>query len=184
VTVLLARAPSPLNVTVITEDGGAAVLVPQPVSPVAFVLTFAQFFGISSQFGLPDYSGTIAPGAACPFPEVGPTSGALTPPTQLSPTTFQLPNAGVYHVQWQVPITEANAELGIALDGALLIAPVCVAGRAAAGAQVVGDFLFTTATPHVLSVINPVGAPAPLTVTPKAGGSNAVSATLLIQQIA
>lgn len=169
--------------TVALADGGTLVIESAPVPSTPFAQTFAQFYGIASAFGLPDYAGQIAVGAACPFPELGPSSGAGAP-SALSASTFLLPNIGIYQVTFQVTITEAPAQLGLAIGGVLLSTPVCVAGRNAAGAQIAGDFVFNTTVPNeVLSIINPLGSPAPLTVTPKAGGSNANSATLMIQQI-
>jgi hypothetical protein len=181
-TDLLARTLQGDTLEVALISGGSAILVPQPVSPVAFALTYAQFYGIASTLGLPDYQTPVAAGANMPFPELGPTLGAGAV-TALSGSTWQLPGPGTYRVVFQLPINEANAELGVALDGALLGNPVCVAGRSVAGAQIWGNFVFTTTQAHVLSVMNPASAPSSLTVTPKAGGGNAVTATLLIEQI-
>jgi hypothetical protein len=179
---LLTRTTQGESLEVALLNGGSAILIPTEVSPIAFALSYAQFFGISSTFGLPDYPNPIAAGANVPFPEVGPSLGP-NPVTALSTSTFQLPGAGTYRVVFQLPITEANAELGVGIDGALFGSPVCVAGREAAGAQIWGNFVFTVNAPHVLSIMNPASAPSSLTVTPKAGGGNAVSATLLIEQI-
>jgi hypothetical protein len=145
---------------------------------------YGQFFGISGAAGAPDYGATIPAAGAIPFPQAGPTSGGPTAPTAAGPSSWNLPFSGTYRVQFQVPITEANAELGLSLGGGILFnTPLCVAGRSSAGAQIVGDFFLTIASPQVLSIINPPAALAPLTVTPKAGGAKAASATLMIQRV-
>jgi hypothetical protein len=145
---------------------------------------YSQFFGISGALGAPDYGATIAAAAPIPFPEAGPTSGGPFAPIAAGPSSWNLPAAGTYRVQFQAPISEANAELGLSLGGGVLFnTPLCVAGRAAAGAQIVGDFFLQIASPQVLSIINPPAALAPLTVTPKAGGAKAATASLMIQRV-
>jgi hypothetical protein len=120
-------------------------------------------------------------GSPVPFPQNGPSSGIAT---RLSSSTFNLPNVGTYEVKWQVSITEAG-QLQLAIGGVGL--PATVVGRATGTSQIVGSTIITTSVPNsVLSVINPVGNAAALTVTPFAGdGSvNPVSATLAIEQLA
>ena len=59
-----------------------------------------------------------------------------------------------------------------------------VVGRAAGASQIVGmAIVTTTVTDSVLTVRNPAGTAAALTVTPLAGGTRPVSAHLVITQI-
>jgi len=59
-----------------------------------------------------------------------------------------------------------------------------VAGRAMGTTQIANHVLIVTTAPNsILSVRNPTGNPTALTITPVAGGTHSVSATLLIKQI-
>jgi hypothetical protein len=134
---------------------------------------FANFFALMP----PDNAATIAVGAALLFPQSGPTAGA-SPPTRTGPGTFNLPNI---EINWQASITEAG-QLQLAIGGVGL--PNTVVGRATGTDQIVGSTIITTVAPNtVLSVINPAGNAAALTVTPIAGGTHSVSATLSITQL-
>jgi len=128
----------------------------------------------------PDNAATIAVGAAVQFPQLGPTSaGGIT---ALTATTFNLAAIGTYEVTWQVSVNEAG-QLEIALGGVGL--PNTVVGRATGTNQIVGStFITTNSTNSALSIINPVGNAAALTITPIAGGASAVSATLTIKRLA
>jgi hypothetical protein len=126
-----------------------------------------------------DNGGTIAQGAAVLFPQDGPTVGASI--TRLSTSTFQLAAIGKYEIAWQVSVDEAG-QLQLAIAGAGL--PNTVVGRATGTSQIVGNTIITTVAPNsVLSVINPAGNAAPLTITPIAGGTHSVSATLSIRAL-
>ncbi|MDF2596165.1 MAG: collagen triple helix repeat protein, partial [Clostridia bacterium] len=60
-----------------------------------------------------------------------------------------------------------------------------VVGRATGTSQIVGMALVeTSAINSILTVRNPAGNPAALTITPLAGGTRPVSAHLVIMQIA
>jgi hypothetical protein len=137
-------------------------------------LGFAQFFGIV-------YAGTIAPGAPVPFASAGPTGGGA-PPTLLTSTTFQLPAIGFYQVCFTVSISEPG-QLELTLNAAVI--PYSVFGRAT-GTSLIGGCVIvsTTTTNSVLSVLNPAGNAAALTVTPTAGGASASAATLSIIRLA
>jgi hypothetical protein len=138
---------------------------------------FANFFALMPG----DNAATIAVGAPIQFPQTGPTGG-LTPPTRLTASTFNLPNVGTYEVTWQASITEAG-QLQLAIAGVGL--PNTVVGRATGTNQMSGSTMITTVAPNsVLSVINPAGNAAALTMTPIAGGTHSVSATLSIKQLA
>jgi len=127
----------------------------------------------------PDNAATVAPDTAVQFPQNGPTSGTIA---RTGPGTFNLPNIGTYEVAWQVSVTEAG-QLELYLNGAQL--PATVAGRATGTSQISGDTLITTSVVNsILEVRNPVGNSTALTITPLAGGTHPVSATLVIKRLA
>lgn len=126
-----------------------------------------------------DNAGTVALGAAVEFPQDGPTFGT-GPPTRSSATQFTLPATGTYLVQAQVSVAEAG-QLQVALDGTGL--PNTVVGRATGTSQLVINTLISATAGQKLSIINPTGNPAALTITPTAGGTHAVSATLVITRL-
>lgn len=155
------------------ESGGPGATGPTGLAGVSgdYSLFFALMPG--------DNTETIAVGAAVEFPQDGPTTGVIT---RTSTSTFNLPAVGTYEVAWQVSIDEPG-QLELAIGGAGL--PDTVVGRATGTSQIVGDTLITTSVPNsILSVINPLGNSTALTVTPIAGGANAVSATLVIRRLA
>jgi hypothetical protein len=123
-----------------------------------------------------DNTATVAAGAAVEFPQNGPTVGG-SPPTRFSATEFTLPTTGTYKVQAQVSVSEPG-QLQVALNGVGLAATVV--GRAMGTTQMVIGTLITAAAAQRLSIINPAGNPAALTITPIAGGTHSVSATLVI----
>jgi hypothetical protein len=126
----------------------------------------------------PDNSATIAAGSAVSFPQDGPQGGSSI--TRASSSTFTLGSAGTYRVSFEVSITEAG-QLELALNG--VPAAYTVVGRATGTSQIVGESLVSvTAPPTVLAVVNPTGN-GTLTVTPLAGGTMPVGATLVIQQL-
>lgn len=127
-----------------------------------------------------DNGATVAAGAPMEFPQDGPTIGA-GPPTRFSATEFTLPATGTYLVQAQVSVSEAG-QLQIALDAVGL--PNTVVGRATPTTQLVINTLITANAAQKLSIINPPGNPSALTITPIAGGTHSVSATLIITRVA
>ena len=97
------------------------------------------------------------------------------------PDSFNLAEIGTYQVFFQVSVTEAG-QLILTLNGEDLA--YTVAGRAAVTTQIVGMAIVeTTVTDSVLTVRNPEGTAAALTITPLAGGTRPVSAHLVITQI-
>lgn len=127
----------------------------------------------------PDNSATVAPGTDVSFPQDGPNSG--TGISRSGPSTFTLGQIGTYQVLFQVSVNEAG-QLILTLNGADL--PYTVAGRAAGTPQIVGVAIVeTTAVDSVLTVRNPDGTAAALTITPLAGGTRPVSAHLVITQL-
>ena len=127
----------------------------------------------------PDNAATVAPGTDVSFPQDGPTMG--TSITRLGADSFDLAEIGVYQVMFQVGVTEAG-QLLLTLNGADLA--YTVVGRATGTSQIVGMALVaTTSVNSVLTVRNPAGNAAALTITPLAGGTRPVSAHLVILQL-
>ncbi|SDN36511.1 hypothetical protein SAMN04488502_12211, partial [Dendrosporobacter quercicolus] len=140
------------------------------------ILNFADFFALMP----PDNAATVAPGTDVSFPQDGPVSGSAIART--GPSTFNLSAIGTYQILFQVSVTEAG-QLILTLNGADLA--YTVAGRATGTSQIVGIALVTTtAVNSILTVRNPAGNAAALTITPLAGGTRPVSAHLTITQIA
>ena len=139
------------------------------------ILAYADFYALMP----PDNSATIAQGSAVAFPNLGPTSGSDI--TKISSTQFQLSAIGTYMVTWQVSINEA-AQLVLEINTVENLNTVV--GRATGTSQITGTRLITTVSANaVLRVVNPVGSPTVLTITTNAGGSRAVSASLVITRI-
>ena len=146
-----------------------------PQGPAGDVLNYADFFALMP----PDNAATIAPGTDVSFPQDGPNSGSGI--TRSGPDSFNLAEIGTYQVLFQVSVTEAG-QLILTLNGEDLA--YTVAGRATGTSQIVGMAIVeTTAINSVLTVRNPEGTAAALTITPLAGGTRPVSAHLVITQI-
>jgi hypothetical protein len=144
-----------------------------PAGP-AGTADFAEFFALMP----PDNAATIAPGDDVQFPQDGPGSGDIT---RTSASTFNLAAPGIYRVAYNVSISEAG-QLILTLDGADLA--YTVTGRATGTSQITGEaFVETTTANAHLTVRNPAGNSTALTVTPLAGGTRPVNATLTIEQL-
>jgi hypothetical protein len=143
-------------------------------------LNFADFFALMP----PDNTATVAPGTDVSFSGDGPAGGSGIARTSAS--TFNLANIGTYQVLFQVSVTEAG-QLVLTLDsgaGSTELA-YTVVGLATGTSQIVGmTIVVTTVINSILTVRNPAGQSAALTITPLAGGINPVSAHLIIIQIA
>ncbi len=139
------------------------------------VSDYAEFYAMMPN----DNTATVAAGAPVSFPENGPTVGTIT---RSGPAEFELPAVGTYQVSFQVSVEEAG-QLELSLDGVPLV--TSVVGRSTGDSQLVGESLVTTTSAgELLQIINPTGNSNALTITPDAGGNAAVSASLVIQQIA
>ena len=149
-----------------------------PVGPQGLaggILNYADFFALMP----PDNAATVAPGTDVSFPQDGPNSGSGI--ARSGPSSFNLAEIGTYLVLFQVSVTEAG-QLILTLNGGDLA--YTVAGRATGTSQIVGMAMVeTTVTDSVLTVRNPEGTAAALTITPLAGGTRPVSAHLVILQI-
>lgn len=137
-------------------------------------LGFANFFALMPG----DNVAPIAAGAPILYPQNGPIGGVGI--VRLTPSSFQVV-PGTYRVSWQASISEPG-QLMLRLNGTEF-AP-SVVGRATGTSQLVGNTLITVAANTTLEVVNPSGNAAALTMTPIAGGTHAVSATLTIERLA
>lgn len=127
----------------------------------------------------PDNAATVAPGTDVSFPQDGLNSGSAI--VRIGDDSFNLAHIGVYQVLFQVGVTEAG-QLELTLDGAPLA--YTVIGRATGTSQIIGLSILTTTTINsVLTVRNPADNSTALTITPLAGGTQPVSAHLVITQI-
>ncbi len=143
-------------------------------TPLGGIATFSEFYALMP----PDNSATIAAGAAINFPRNGPNTGTIA---RINDNQFTLPAVGTYLVNWQVSIAEA-AQVGIEINGTL--DANTVVGRATGTNQIIGNTIITTTLPNsILSIVNLAGNTPALTITPQAGGTHAVSATLVITLI-
>lgn len=160
----------------IGETGPAGETGPTgPQGPAGGVLNYADFFALMP----PDNAATVAPGTDVSFPQDGPNSGSGI--ARSGPSAFNLAEIGTYQVLFQVSVTEAG-QLILTLNGEDLA--YTVAGRATGTSQIVGMAIVeTTVINSVLTVRNPEGTAAALTITPLAGGTRPVSAHLVITQI-
>ncbi len=139
------------------------------------VLGYADFYALMP----PDNAATVAPGTDVSFPQNGPI--ANTNIGRLGPSSFNLGPIGSYQILFQVSVTEAG-QLILTLNGQDL--EYTVAGRATGTSEIVGmAIISTTVVNSVLTVRNPAGNAAALTITPLAGGTRPVSAHLVITQI-
>ena len=146
------------------------------VSSQAGALAFADFYALMPG----DNTATVAVGSAVEFPQDGPASGGIVR-SGPSPSQFVLPDIGTYQVSWQVSIDEAG-QLVLELDGVEL--QETVVGRATGTSQIVGSRIITTSVINsILSVRNPTGNSTALTITPSAGGTHPVSASLVIVRL-
>jgi Collagen triple helix repeat (20 copies) len=133
----------------------------------------AEFYALMP----PDNSATVAPGSDVDFPEDGPAIGSDIART--GPDLFNLAVIGVYQVSFQVPVTEAG-QLVLTLNGSTV--GYTVVGRATGTSQITLTTLVqTTTVDSILAVQNPPSNSTALTITPLAGGTMLVSATLLIE---
>ncbi|MBQ6494781.1 MAG: collagen-like protein [Bacilli bacterium] len=143
--------------------------------PAGEIANYADFYALMP----PDNTATVAPGADVSFPEDGPSAGGTI--TRTSPNTFNLSETGTYQIYFNVPVTEAG-QLEITLNDTAV--DYTVVGRATGTSDISGMFFVTTDTANsIITVRNPAGNAAALTITPLAGGTSQVSAHLTIIQL-
>jgi hypothetical protein len=148
-------------------------LVVNGSSNIGSLPVYAEFYALMA----PDNSATIAVGAPILFPRLGVNDGSLNI-IALSSSQFQLAKVGNYNVFFQASFNEAG-QLALLLNGVQVAHSVV--GRATGTNQCVCNCLISTSAINAtLSVINAQGNSTALTMTPSAGGVDAVSANLLI----
>lgn len=146
-----------------------------PAGPSGEPLNFADFYALMP----PDNAATVVPGTDVSFQQDGPNSGVSI--TRTGASSFNISEIGTYQIYFNVPVSEAG-QLQLTLNGAPLA--YTVVGRATGTSDISGMFLVETTTINsILTVRNPAGNAAALTITPLAGGTNPVSAHLVILQI-
>ncbi len=154
--------------------GTPGVTGPTGAPGVAAVSEYAEFFALMPG----DNASTVGDGLPVWFPQDGPTSGSIV---RITPYTFGLPTIGTYRVSFSVPVTEAG-QLVVTLNGVELA--YTVVGRATGTSAIAGEALVQTTTANsVITVNNPLGNTPALTITPLAGGTRPVAATLIIEQL-
>lgn len=177
--------------TIITTGGIGVVGPPGPTGPTGATgpqgpagtpgtLDFADFYALMPG----DNAATVAPGSDVQFPQDGPSSGSGLI-ARSGNHQFILTDIGVYQVLFQVSVTEAG-QLVLTLDsgGGPQELAYTVVGRATGTSQIVEMALVrTTVVDSILTVRNPVSESSALTITPLAGGTNPVSAHLVITRI-
>lgn len=126
-----------------------------------------------------DNADTVAPGEDVSFPNDGVVFG--TSITRLNDTTFNLGEIGTYQVFFQVPVSEAG-QLQLALNATPISSTIV--GRATGTSDIAGmSIIDTTSINSLLTVRNPDDNATVLTITPNAGGTQPVSAHLIIVRI-
>lgn len=148
---------------------------PGPIGPSQY----AEFYALMPT----DNSSTVASGSAVAFPRSGPGNGAIV---RSGSSAFVLPSIGTYRVAFTVSVNEPG-QLELALDSGAGASPLpyTVYGRATGTSQIAGEALVsTTVVNSMISLINPSGESSALTITPLAGGVDAVAASLVIERIA
>lgn len=181
----IVTVPSP-QVSFLLYNTATAGIPPNNISPgfyywnglkwvsLGLAATFSEFYALMP----PDNTATIAAGTAIAFPRNGPTTGTIV---RSNDSEFILPEIGTYLVNWQVSISEAG-QLVLRVNG--IEDTSTVVGRATGTSQIMGSTIIITTLPNsTLSIVHPVGNSPALTLTPWAGGTHAVSATLNITRI-
>ena len=136
-------------------------------------LAFGFFYALMP----PDNAATVAGATAVSFSQDGAASGI----SRASAGEFYLPAVGVYEVSWQVTVDEPG-QLVLWLNE--VEQAFTVVGRATGTSQIANHVLIETSLANSrVSVRNPTGNSTALTMTPIAGGTKSVSASLLIKQI-
>lgn len=139
------------------------------------ILNYADFYALMP----PDNAATVAPGIDVSFPQDGPNSdGGIS---RTSASSFSLGLIGTYEILFQVGVDEAS-QLLLTLNEDPL--EYTVVGRATGTSQIIGMAIVTTTSINsILTVRNPADNSTALTITPSAGGTEPVSAHLVIIQL-
>lgn len=148
---------------------------------------YAMFYGTTTGTGSSgnDYAATVAAGAPVPFPRDGAASGIVRVPA--TTTQFTLPNNGTYEVTFNVGTSEPGQ-----LQLAFFVGPstytaidntTAVGIGSTTGSPIGGTYFVTATAGQILTVINPAGNPAALTITPAGTLTHANSPSLTIKQL-
>lgn len=138
-------------------------------------MAYADFYALIP----PDNAATVAPGTDVSFPQDGPNDMAGI--SRTSASSFNLADIGTYQIFFQVSVAEAG-QLILTLNGNEL--EYTVAGRATGTSQIIGMAMVTTTSVNsVLTVRDPSGNAAALSITPLGGGTRPVSAHLMIARL-
>lgn len=132
--------------------------------------SFAHFFALMPG----DNADTVASNTAIDFPQDGAFLGADI--TRASASQFTIVTTGYYRITSQVSVDEA-AQIAVAING--VKDTNTVVGRATGMNQIFLDVILALTAADVITIINGASAAA-LTITPIAGGTDSVSATLNI----
>ena len=142
------------------------------VGPIGPAFSYADFYALMPG----DNLATIAIGGDVQFPNDGPFLG--TDIIRTGPSSFELVSIGTYQILFQVSIDEPG-QLVISLNE--LEQVYTTVGRATGTSQLVGVCLIQTIIVNsIITIRNPSGNSTALTITPNAGGTNSVSAHLVI----
>lgn len=125
----------------------------------------------------PDNAATVAIGADVDFPQDGPTSGSIA---RTGVDTFNVPTIGTYRVFFTVPVSEAG-QLVLTVNGTEL--SYTVVGRATGTTAITGESLVTTSVVNSIVTVRNAGSSSALTITPLAGGTDPVSASIIFERL-
>jgi collagen triple helix repeat protein len=141
--------------------------------PAGTALAFAEFYTLSPPNGF-----DILPGGSVPFLDNGPADGSGT--IENEGLGVNLISAGTYQVSFQVSVDESG-QLELEVNDVPLA--YTVVGRATGTSQITETALVTVSADSALEVINPTGEPTGLTLGSSAGGADATSASIVVEQL-
>ena len=161
------------------ETGATGATGPQgpqgPQGEPGTVLGYADFYALMPG----DNADSVAAGEAVDFPRDAAVSVGIS---RVDAASFSLAVPGSYLISFFASVDEAG-QLVLAANGVELA--YTVVGRATGTSQIVGSAIVTTTeSDTVISVRNPEGTATALTLTPSAGGTEPVSAHLVILRLA
>lgn len=167
-------------------QGATGAQGPTGAQGVASAADFAEFYALMPG----DNTATIGIGAPLSLPQDGATSaGSIARVGGTSDVSFNLAIAGFYEVAWQVSVAEA-AQMALYVDSGSAVGTSggqithTVVGRATGTSQLSGHTIIQTLSINTQISLRNAGSAAALTITPNAGGTDAVSANIVIKRIA
>jgi len=145
------------------------------IGPSGGINGVSEFFAIMPN----DNSSNIMPGGFVNFPQDGISTNSIV--TRLTSNSFNISNIGIYLVYFQASITEPG-QLVLTLNGIPLMRTLV--GRNSGNSQITSQNIIQISSANtILQVQNPSGNHVSLTLTSKAGGTNPVSANIIIMLI-